>query len=54
VKILQSRGRVEGGQGATPDIVNLQAAVREVQDAVVHIAEWLDERAKGGWARIKR
>jgi hypothetical protein len=54
VKVLQSRGRVEGGtEEPGPHIVNLTAAVRELQDAVVRIAEWLDERTEGEWERIK-
>jgi hypothetical protein len=45
IQILQSRPRQEGGEpepGA--DIENLRAAVHEVQDAVVRIAEEFDER----------
>jgi hypothetical protein len=43
VRILQSRGRQEGGTAdAGADINNLRAAVREVQDAVVRLAEEID------------
>jgi hypothetical protein len=43
VRILQSRGRQEGGTAdAGADINNLRAAVREVQDAVVKLAEEID------------
>jgi hypothetical protein len=43
VRILQSRGRQEGGAAdAGADINNLRAAVREVQDAVVRLAEEID------------
>lgn len=50
VKALQSRGRASDHVGeSTPDGVqadldNLRAAVRELQDAVVILAEELDER----------
>ena len=38
-----SRGRQEGGtEDAGPDINNLRAAVRELQDAVVKLAEEID------------
>jgi hypothetical protein len=43
VRILQSRGRQEGGtEDAGADINNLRAAVRELQDAVVKLAEEID------------
>jgi hypothetical protein len=43
VRILQSRGREEGGtEDAGADINNLRAAVRELQDAVVKLAEEID------------
>lgn len=43
VRILQSRGRQEGGtEDPGADINNLRAAVREVQDAVVKLAEEVD------------
>jgi hypothetical protein len=43
VRILQSRGRQEGGtENAGADINNLRAAVRELQDAVVKLAEEID------------
>ena len=43
VRILQSRGRQEGGTAdAGVDINNLRAAVRELQDAVVKLAEEID------------
>jgi len=48
IKILQSRPRQEGGEAEPgPDIENIRAAVREVQDAVVRIAEEIDERLPG-------
>jgi hypothetical protein len=44
VRILQSRGRVQGGTAEPePDITNLRAAVGEVQDAVVRLAEEIDK-----------
>ena len=43
VRILQSRGRQEGGNDdAGADMNNLRAAVRELQDAVVKLAEEID------------
>jgi hypothetical protein len=43
VRVLQSRGRDEGGtEDAGADINNLRAAVRELQDAVVKLAEEID------------
>jgi hypothetical protein len=50
VRILQSRGRVERGsdEEPAPDIVNLVAAVRELQDAVVRLAEEIDQRDERG------
>jgi hypothetical protein len=43
VRILKSRGRQEGGtEDAGADINNLRAAVRELQDAVVTLAEEID------------
>jgi hypothetical protein len=43
VQILQSRGRQEGGTAdAGADINNLRAAMRELQDAVVKLAEEID------------
>jgi hypothetical protein len=43
VRILQSRGRREGGtEDAGADINNLRATVRELQDAVVKLAEEID------------
>jgi hypothetical protein len=42
-RILQSRGRQESGtEDAGADINNLPAAVRELQDAVVKLAEEID------------
>lgn len=50
VRILQSRGRVERGTDAPPepDIVNIHAAVGELQDAVVRLAEEIDRRDERG------
>ena len=45
VRILQSRGRQEGGTAdadAGADINNLRGAVRELQDAVIKLAEEID------------
>jgi hypothetical protein len=43
VRILQGRGREEGGaEDAGADINNLRAAVRELHDAVVKLAEEID------------
>ena len=43
VRILQSRGRQErGGADAGADINNLPAALGELQDAVVKLAEEID------------
>ena len=48
VRVLQSRGRVEAGKDEpSPDIINLAAAVRELQDAVVLLAERIDEDRAG-------
>ena len=46
VKLLQSHGRVEEGVNPEPeaDIANLRAAIRELQAAVVHLADELDRR----------
>jgi hypothetical protein len=46
VKLLNSRGRVEDGVNPEPeaDIANLRAAVRELQAAVVYLADELDRR----------
>lgn len=42
VRILQSRGQDGGTEDAGADINNLRAAVRELQDAVVKLAEKID------------
>jgi hypothetical protein len=43
LKILRSRPRQEGGaDDPGVDINNLRAAVREVQDAVIRLAEEID------------
>jgi hypothetical protein len=43
VAVLQSRPRQEGGaDDAGVDINNLRAAVRELQDAVIRLAEEID------------
>jgi hypothetical protein len=43
VRILQSRGRQEGGTAdAGADINNLRADVRELQDTVVKLADEVD------------
>lgn len=48
IRILQSRGRQEGGTAdAGADINNLRAAVRELQDAVIKLAEELDRDRAG-------
>ena len=46
VKLLNSYGRVEEGLTKEPeaDIVNLRAAVRELQATVVYLADELDRR----------
>jgi hypothetical protein len=46
VRILHSRPRVERGtdESLEPDIVNLHAAVRDLQDAVIRLAEEIDGR----------
>jgi hypothetical protein len=47
-QLLQSRPRQEGGtEDAGVDINNLRAAVRELQDAVIRLAEEVD-RMRGG------
>jgi hypothetical protein len=48
IRIVQSRGRVarDGDQDMEPDVVNLMAAVRELQQAVVYLGEAIDERDK--------
>jgi hypothetical protein len=55
IKILQSRGRVERGttDEPEPDIVNVQAAVREVQDAVVKLAEEIDSLSAGSTRSVR-
>ncbi|MBM2823963.1 MAG: hypothetical protein HW413_2709 [Thermoleophilia bacterium] len=43
VQILNSLGRQsDGEEDPGADIINLRAAVREVQSAVVHLAEQID------------
>jgi hypothetical protein len=42
VRILQSRRRQGGIEDAGADINNLRAAVRELEDAVVKLAEEVD------------
>jgi hypothetical protein len=46
VKRLNSRGRVDEGVKVEPeaDIANLRAAVQELQETVVYLAEELDRR----------
>ena len=45
LKRLNGFGRVEGAaEEPEPDIVNLRAAVRELQACVVYLAEELDRR----------
>lgn len=50
VKALQSRGRVsehageDSSEGVQADLENLRAAVRELHDAVLILAEELDKR----------
>jgi hypothetical protein len=46
VKLLNSHGRMEEGVNPEPeaDIANLRAAVRELQTAVVYLADELDRR----------
>jgi hypothetical protein len=46
VKLLHRRGRVEEGVKVEPeaDIVNLRAAVQELQATVVYLAEEFDRR----------
>lgn len=46
VKLLNSRRRIEEGVTQEPeaDIANLRAAVRELQAAVVYLADELDRR----------
>jgi hypothetical protein len=54
VRILQSRRRREGGtEDAGADINNLLAAVRELQDAVVKLAEEIDRATASSPARLR-